>query len=121
VADIAKHLEISEAEVLAGMECGGAYNTRSLNSPVTVDDGAIELGQLIGAPDDRMESVPDRQALRQHVSELPAREQRILYLRFFEDLTQSQIAKKLGISQMHVSRLMSQALSALRGRLLAEV
>jgi RNA polymerase sigma-B factor len=121
VADIAKHLEISEAEVLAGMECGGAYNTRSLNSPVTVDDGAIELGQLIGAPDDRMESVPDRQALRQHVSELPAREQRILYLRFFEDLTQSQIAKKLGISQMHVSRLLSQSLGALRGRLLAEV
>jgi RNA polymerase sigma-B factor len=102
------------------MECGGAYNTRSLNSPVTVDDGAIELGQLIGAPDDRMESVPDRQALRQHVSELPAREQRILYLRFFEDLTQSQIAKKLGISQMHVSRLLSQSLVALRGRLLAE-
>lgn len=121
VTDLAKYLELSEGEVLAGMHCGGAYNTRSLNSPVTVEDGAIELGQLIGEADERLESVPDRHALRQHVAELPPREQRILYLRFFCDLTQSQIAKKLGISQMHVSRLLSQSLNALRGRLLVEV
>lgn len=121
VADLAEHLEISEVEVLAGLGCGGAYNTRSLNSPVSMEDGAIELGQLIGEPDERLESVPDRQALRQHVAELPAREQRILYLRFFCDLTQNQIATKLGISQMHVSRLLTQSMSALRARLLAEV
>lgn len=121
VADLAEHLGLTEAEVLTGLDCGAAYNTRSLNSPVNVEDGATELGELLGDSDERMESVPDRQALRQHVSELPERHQRILYLRFFCDLTQSQIAKRLGISQMHVSRLLAQSLGALRGRMLASV
>jgi RNA polymerase sigma-B factor len=121
VADLAEHLGLTEAEVTTGLDCGAAYNTRSLNSPVNVDDGATELGELLGDADEQMESVPDRQALRQHVAELPERHQRILYLRFFCDLTQSQIARRLGISQMHVSRLLAQSLGALRGRMLASV
>jgi len=121
VADLAGYLGLSEADVLTGLDCGAAYNTRSLNSPVNVEDGATELGELLGDSDERMETVPDRQALRQHVAELPERHQRILYLRFFCDLTQSQIAKRLGISQMHVSRLLAQSLGALRGRMLASV
>lgn len=121
VADLAEHLGLSESDVLTGLDCGAAYNTRSLNSPVNVDDGSTELGELLGDADDRIETVPDRQALRQHVAELPERHQRILYLRFFCDLTQSQIAKHLGISQMHVSRLLAQSLGALRGRMLASV
>lgn len=121
VADLAEYLGLSEADVLTGLDCGAAYNTRSLNSPVNVEDGATELGELLGDSDERMETVPDRQALRQHVAELPERHQRILYLRFFCDLTQSQIAKRLGISQMHVSRLLAQSLGALRGRMLASV
>jgi RNA polymerase sigma-B factor len=121
VSDLAAYLGLTEREVLTGLDCGAAYNTRSLNSPVNVDDGATELGELLGDADEQMESVPDRQALRQHVAELPERHQRILYLRFFCDLTQSQIAKRLGISQMHVSRLLAQSLGALRGRMLASV
>jgi RNA polymerase sigma-B factor len=121
VADLAEHLGLTETEVVTGLDCGAAYNTRSLNSPVNVDDGATELGELLGGSDEQMETVPDRQALRQHVAELPERHQRILYLRFFCDLTQSQIAKRLGISQMHVSRLLAQSLGALRGRMLASV
>jgi RNA polymerase sigma-B factor len=117
--DLADHLGLSKEDVITGLECGAAYNTRSLNSPVNVEDGATELGELLGGDDERMESAADRQALRQHVAELPERHQRILYLRFFCDLTQSQIARRLGISQMHVSRLLAQSLGALRGRLAA--
>jgi RNA polymerase sigma-B factor len=120
-ADLATRLGVTETEVHAGMNCGEAYNTRSLNAPVTVDEGAVELVHLIGEADGRLESVPDQLSLRHHVAELPPRERRILYLRFFSDLTQSQIAKKLGISQMHVSRLLSQSLALLRRRMLVEV
>lgn len=119
-AELATYLGVTEGEVLEGVQCGGAYNTKSLNSPVAVEEGSVELGQVIGEHDERLESVPDRHALRQHVAELPPREQRILYLRYFSDLTQSQIAERLGISQMHVSRLLSQSLRMLRRRLLAE-
>jgi RNA polymerase sigma-B factor len=120
VADVAARLRIDEDDVLAGLECGSAYATRSLNSAVGTDDGGIELGELIGEPDDQIESLADRQALHQLIQELPEREQRILSLRFFGNLTQSEIADQVGISQMHVSRLLSQTLANLRERLLAD-
>jgi RNA polymerase sigma-B factor len=120
VGDVAGRLEIEEEEVLAGLECGTAYATRSLNSAVATEDGGTELGELIGEPDERIESLADRQALHQMVGELPQREQRILSLRFFGNLTQSEIAERVGISQMHVSRLLTQTLVRLRDRLLAE-
>jgi RNA polymerase sigma-B factor len=120
VADVAARLRIDEDDVLAGLECGSAYATRSLNSAVGTDDGGIELGELIGEPDDQIESLADRQALHQLIKELPEREQRILSLRFFGNLTQSEIADQVGISQMHVSRLLSQTLATLRERLLAD-
>jgi RNA polymerase sigma-B factor len=119
-ADLAEHLGLSEEEIVEGLNCAAAYQTRSLESPASSDGTTAELGQLIGKTDDRLESVPDRYALRKHLKELPEREQRILHLRFFRDLTQGQIAEKLGISQMHVSRLLSQSITILRGRLLAE-
>jgi RNA polymerase sigma-B factor len=120
VADVAARLRIDEDDVLAGLECGSAYATRSLNSAVGTEDGGIELGELIGEPDEQIESLADRQALHQLIQELPEREQRILSLRFFGNLTQSEIADQVGISQMHVSRLLSQTLATLRERLLAD-
>ncbi len=117
LSDVATRLRIDEEEVLAGLECGSAYATRSLNSAVGTDDGGIELGELIGEPDDQIESLADRQALHQLIKELPQREQRILSLRFFGNLTQSEIAERIGVSQMHVSRLLSRALSTLRAEL----
>lgn len=116
--DLAAHLRLSEEDVELGLNTGSAYNTRSLESPAG-DHDAIELGQLIGQVDERMEAVPDLCALRLHVAELPARQQKILQLRFFADLTQSEIAKQLGISQMHVSRLLAQSMELLRNRMLA--
>jgi RNA polymerase sigma-B factor len=120
VSDVATRLRIDEEEVLAGLECGSAYATRSLNSAVGTDDGGIELGELIGEPDDQIESLADRQALHQLIKELPSREQRILSLRFFGNLTQSEIADQVGISQMHVSRLLARTLAQLREGLLVE-
>jgi RNA polymerase sigma-B factor len=120
-ADLAAHLNLTEEDIIAGQNCAGAYHTRSLDTPATSDSGAADLGELLGGYDDDMEAVPDRVALRKHINELPEREQRILHLRFFNDLTQGQIAERLGISQMHVSRLLSQSVTALRTRMLAEV
>lgn len=121
VAQLAAHLGADEEDVIAGLECGAAYRTRSLSSPVHTDDfGSTELGEVIGAEDAALESVADREALHQVLGELPEREQRIVSLRFFGNLTQSQIAARVGISQMHVSRLLTQSLALLRERLLAE-
>ncbi|HKT02509.1 MAG TPA: SigB/SigF/SigG family RNA polymerase sigma factor [Rugosimonospora sp.] len=121
VAQLAAHLGAEEDDVIAGLECGAAYRTRSLSSPVHTDDfGSTELGEVIGSEDAALESIADREALHQVLGELPEREQRIVSLRFFGNLTQSQIAQRVGISQMHVSRLLTQSLALLRERLLAE-
>lgn len=119
VADIAARMGIGQDEVLAGLECGAAYSPRSLSNLAATDEGSSQLGELIGEPDPELECLVDRQALHQAIHELPEREQRILSLRFFGNLTQSQIGQRIGVSQMHVSRLLTHALSALRTRLLA--
>lgn len=120
VADIAVHLGATEEDVLAGMYCGNAYTTRSLNAPVRCDDGDTELAELVGEDDLQLESVPDVHTVRQLVTELPKRDQRILSLRFDAGLNQSQIAERIGVSQMHVSRLLNRSLGILRQRMLAD-
>lgn len=115
VADLAEHLKISTEQVSAGMEVARAYRAYSLNAPVRGSaDVDVELGDLVGGVDRDLELVPERQALWQAVSGLPAREQKILILRYFGNMTQSEIAKNVGVSQMHVSRLLNQSLHKLR-------
>lgn len=121
IADIAARLQITEEEVVTGMECAAAYHTRSLNVPVQSEDGDTELAELIGEYDLRLESVSDRQALRQLVQGLPSRERKILSLRFFDNLTQAEIAARVGVSQMHVSRLLTRSLGVLRQQMVVEV
>jgi|KBSSwiStaDraftv2_1062776.scaffolds.fasta_scaffold248902_2 RNA polymerase sigma-B factor len=117
VTDLAVHLHLSEKDTRDGMALHLAYKTRSLNVPAREgEDG--ELGDLIGGLDDHLEGVPDRHTLAKHVAALPARERSILHLRFNEDLCQREIAERLGISQMHVSRLLSRCLNILRARIL---
>jgi RNA polymerase sigma-B factor len=101
----------------------GAYRALSLHSPVTRDgDGSgMELVDLIGDVDHEFDGVEDRVALLPLLARLPAREQRIITLRFSGNLTQAQISAELGISQMHVSRLLSHALAVLRQRLTESV
>jgi RNA polymerase sigma-B factor len=117
VAETADRLGRSEEDVLAALDCSTAYAARSFEAEV---GDALTLGETIGDLDAGLDEVELHEALRPMVGRLPAREQRILRLRFYANLTQSQIATELGISQMHVSRLLSRTLALLRAGLLAE-
>jgi RNA polymerase sigma-B factor len=117
VADIAGHLNITEEEVLEGLEGARAYNAVSLSTPTGDGERATELGDMLGSEDGEYELAELRVALGPALASLDEREQRILTLRFYGNLTQSQIAEQIGVSQMHVSRLLARALTKLRGQL----
>ncbi|HVT21746.1 MAG TPA: RNA polymerase sigma factor SigF [Mycobacteriales bacterium] len=119
VAELAKHLEISEEEVLEGLESSNAYSAISLDAP-DLDDESSAMSETLGQTDAALEGVEYRESLKPLLEALPPREKRILLLRFFANMTQSQIAAELGISQMHVSRLITRTLVHLREGLLAE-
>ena len=116
VADVAEHLGITEEEVLEGLEGARAYSATSLSTPVGAD-GSTELGETLGGEDHEFELAEARIALGPAMASLSEREQTILSLRFYGNLTQTEIAERVGISQMHVSRLISRALLKLRGQL----
>ncbi|XVV15167.1 SigB/SigF/SigG family RNA polymerase sigma factor [Actinoplanes sp. CA-131856] len=113
VADIAAHLGVTEEDVLEGLEGARAYSTTSLSTPVG-DDRSQELGDTIGAEDHGFELAELRIALGPALASLAEREQRLLAMRFYGNRTQAEIAEQLGISQMHVSRLLAKALTRLR-------
>ncbi len=117
--DIAERLAISEEEVLEGLESANAYSTLSLDVPDT-DDESPAVADTLGAEDEALEGVEYRESLKPLLEDLPPREKRILLLRFFGNMTQSQIAQEVGISQMHVSRLLARTLAQLREKLLVE-
>ncbi|MFI5938265.1 SigB/SigF/SigG family RNA polymerase sigma factor [Actinoplanes sp. NPDC051494] len=116
VADIAAHLEVTEEEVLEGLEGARAYNATSLSTPIGTD-GNTELSDTLGGEDHEFELAEARATLGPALATLDDRERKIITLRFYGNLTQSQIADQVGISQMHVSRLLTKALVKLRGRL----
>jgi RNA polymerase sigma-B factor len=113
VAEIAQAAGVSEEEVLEAMEAGQAYRFASLDAPVPGEDSGT-LATSLGEEDASMVDVEHRVALSPLIAKLPERQQKILHLRFFEGLTQSEIATRLGISQMHVSRLLARSLAQLR-------
>jgi len=117
VADLAARVGASEEEVIEGLESGHAYRALSINAPAGGEDTGTELADLLGGADRELEAVDDRESLRPLIARLPEREQHIIAMRFFGNLTQTQIAERLGISQMHVSRLLAHALTFLRGEL----
>ncbi|MFC7262404.1 RNA polymerase sigma factor SigF [Streptomyces lutosisoli] len=119
VHELAEKLGISEEEVLEGLESANAYSTLSLDVPDT-DDESPAVADTLGAEDEALEGVEYRESLKPLLEDLPPREKRILLLRFFGNMTQSQIAQEVGISQMHVSRLLARTLAQLREKLLVE-
>jgi RNA polymerase sigma-B factor len=119
-AELAGRLGVTEAEVTEAQLASQAFQVASLDAPAGGDDyDAASIGDLIGAEDPGLDHVTDIDAVWTHCAELPARQQRLLMLRFYGNMTQDQIAGELGISQMHVSRLLTAALSFLRSRITA--
>jgi RNA polymerase sigma-B factor len=102
------------------MEALECFSALSLDAEMPGTDG-YALGDAIGGPDPSYDIVVDRVAVKPCIEALPERERTILYLRFFQGMTQSSIAEQLGISQMHVSRLLSGCFAHLREELLTEV
>jgi RNA polymerase sigma-B factor len=114
VSELAAHLQMSEEEVLEGLESANAYSTVSLDAPDSGDEDAPAVADSLGMIDEALEGVEYRESLKPLLERLPPREKKILLLRFFGNMTQSQIAAELGISQMHVSRLLARTLTQLR-------
>ena len=115
VAEIAQTMGTTEETVLEGLEIAQAYNFTSLDAPLDTDEGGTtSFADQLGEDDEHLENLEYRASLAPEMAKLPERERRILYLRFFKGLTQSEIADKLDISQMHVSRLLNRTLANLR-------
>ncbi len=111
VAELAAHLGVPEESVLEAMEAGQGYRSSSIDAP---DAEQEPLSARLGSDDTGFTGFENRTVLVQALASLPAREQLILRLRFFDGLTQSEIAQRVGLSQMHVSRLLSASLERLR-------
>jgi RNA polymerase sigma-B factor len=114
IAEIAAHSQLSEEEVLEAMDAQDAYASISLDAPIDDDSESSTLSDRLATDEEEYEIAEEWAEFEPHLNALPERERRILVLRFFRDWTQSQIAEELGISQMHVSRLLSQTLQKLR-------
>lgn len=113
-AEIAERLQLSEEEILACIEAGRAYRPTSLEAAQEREDGRPGIIDRLGYEDPALDGVEHRALVRHLLVQLPEREQRILLLRYYGNLTQSQISDELGVSQMHVSRLLSRSFARLR-------
>ncbi len=115
IGEIAQAAAVSEEEVLEAIEAGHAYRFTSLDAPAREED-ELSLSAELGAEDQGLIDSEHRVTLSPLIAQFPPRERMILHLRFFEGMTQSEIAGRLGISQMHVSRLLARALAQLRAQ-----
>ncbi|HVH21206.1 MAG TPA: SigB/SigF/SigG family RNA polymerase sigma factor [Pseudonocardia sp.] len=116
-SEIAERLGVPVGEVLEGLEASEAYRSSSLDEMLSSEQGSATVGELVGQADAELARIDFQQSLRPLLSELAERERTIVLLRFFGNMTQTQIAEHVGISQMHVSRLLTQTLDRLRARL----
>ena len=116
-SELAAELGMDRQEVVEGLVAGSSYNTLSIDSGGSGDEDAPAILDSLGDIDLSLGQIENREALRPLLAALPERERAVLLLRFFESLTQTQIAERVGISQMHVSRLLAKALARLRDQL----
>jgi RNA polymerase sigma-B factor len=117
--ELAAELEMDRAEVVEGLVAGSSYNTLSIDSGGGGgdDDDARAIADTLGDVDASIDRIENRESLRPLLESLPERERTVLVLRFFDSMTQTQIADRVGISQMHVSRLLAKSLTRLRDQL----
>lgn len=113
-SELARHLGRSVEEIYEGLEASHAYHSASLDEVLSGDGDNLALGDTLGEEDSGLEEVENHEALQPLMAQLAERERRILALRFVHNLTQTQIAERIGISQMHVSRLLARTLEQLR-------
>ena len=113
--EIAERIGVTVEDVMEGLESSNAYSTLSLDAGGDgSDEGGPSMLDAIGEDDAALEHVEIRESIKPLIEQLPAREKQILLLRFFRGMTQSQIAAEIGVSQMHVSRLLNRTLEQLR-------
>jgi RNA polymerase sigma-B factor len=120
IPELAKAAGVQEEEVLEALESGRAYTSLSLSAGGSDEDGELDPLESLGSIEHQYEVSEDRAVLAPGFRALDERERRILHLRFFDGLTQSQIAQQVGISQMHVSRLIRRALEKIREEIATE-
>ncbi|MCT4356561.1 RNA polymerase sigma factor SigF [Streptomyces sp. Je 1-79] len=120
VGELAQELDLSRDEVVEGMAASNAYTASSLDAQPEEDDSEGALADRIGYEDHGIEGIEYIESLKPMIASLPPRDRRILSLRFVAGMTQSEIGEELGISQMHVSRLLSRTLGRLRKGLTLE-
>ncbi|MBX7470321.1 SigB/SigF/SigG family RNA polymerase sigma factor [Streptomyces sp. MAG02] len=118
--DLAEHTGMTEDEVRAGLEAINSFSALSLDAELPGGDDGYSLSDSLGSADPALDIVVDREAVKPGLRCLPERERKILYMRFFRDMTQSRIAEDLGISQMHVSRLITRCCSRLREEVMGQ-
>ena len=116
IAELAAAAGVEEEEAIDALDSMNAYSTRSLDAPFD-DSSDDSLSEKLGADEAGYSEVEDGTLLAAGLDALDERERQIVELRFFHELTQSQIASEIGISQMHVSRLLRRALATMRGRI----
>ena len=116
VTEVAAYLGVAEDDVLEALSADGCFTPTSLDTPVG-SEGSGVLGELIPGEDSAMSEAEARVMLTPAVRALPEREREVLYLRFFKQQTQAQIAEEIGVTQMQVSRILSRVLVKLRGQL----
>jgi RNA polymerase sigma-B factor len=114
IAEVAERICATEEEVVEALEARAAYRLASIDTPVNDADGDSGAGMQLGEDDPGFGVVEQRSVLADLINRLPARERQIIHLRFNEELTQAEIAERVGVSQMHVSRLLSVSLQKLR-------
>lgn len=121
VAEIAEHANMSEEDVRAGLEALESFTALSLDAELSGSEDGYSLSDALGSCDPALDAVVDRESVKARLAALPERERAILYMRFFGDMTQSRIAEELGISQMHVSRLISRCCGRVREQVMRDV
>ena len=117
-AELAERLGVSRDDMQEARQADLVFSTYSLDAPMSDRDDPALLADMLGDDDPEVAHTIDMEAVNKHWDELPEREQRILVMRFYGNLTQTEIGERLGISQMHVSRLLARALGHLKSRLL---
>ncbi|MFL0240357.1 sigma-70 family RNA polymerase sigma factor [Mycobacterium sp. SMC-17] len=117
IEELAEELEIDRDQVVESIVAAKAYQPQSLDVNVVDDDSRAQaLGDSLGEMDAGFDRVTDRESVRSLLAALPRREQKVLYLRYFGAMTQRQIADSIGVSQMHVSRILDRTLRDLRAQ-----